>query len=77
MLLSVAVVVGSPAFMLTLAMALAMAKHFKVVTVELVAIKTLTLKPFLVHTTSQSVVVVLAVFMAGVQPLELQQLVLV
>jgi hypothetical protein len=76
MLLSVAVVVGSPVSMLTLVMELVGVKHFKEVMVEPVDIKTLTLKPFLVLTILQSVAVVLAVFMAEVQLQEMQQLVL-
>jgi hypothetical protein len=57
MLLSLVVAVASLVPILTLVMALDMAKRFKVATVELVAIKTLTLRHFLVHTTLQSVAV--------------------
>jgi hypothetical protein len=78
MLLSVAVEVVTLASILTLVMALAMAKHFRVVTVEPVVTVTLTLKLFLEPITLQSVVAELLESMAvQVQPLELQQLVLV
>jgi hypothetical protein len=52
-------------------------KRSLVVMVELVVIKTLTLKLFLVHTTLQSVVGVLVLLQDQLQLLELQQLVLV
>jgi hypothetical protein len=78
MLLSVAVVEDTQVSMLTLVMALDMAKHFKVVTVELVVIKTLTLRPLLDLTTLQSVAVeLLESMVVQTQLLELQQLVLV
>jgi hypothetical protein len=69
--------VDTQVFLLTLMMVLAMAKRSLVVMVEPVAIKTLTLKLFLVHTTSQLVAVVLVVLTEEIQLLEAQQLVLV
>jgi hypothetical protein len=78
MLLSLVVVEDTQVSMLTLVMALDMAKHFKVVTVELVAIKMLTLKRLLALTTLQSVAVeLLESMVVQTQLLELQQLVLV
>jgi hypothetical protein len=78
MLLSLVVVVDTQVSLLTLMMELDMAKHFKVVTVEPVAIKTLTLRLFLALITLQSVVVELLEPLAvQTQLQELQQLVLV
>jgi hypothetical protein len=77
MLLLLVVVVVLIVPILTLAVALDMAKHFKVVMVEQVATVMLTLRHFLVHTTLQSVVAVLVVLVEEVQLQEMQQLVLV
>jgi hypothetical protein len=78
MLLSVVVAVAGLAFMLILVMALDGDKHFLVELVEQVATETLTLKPFLVHITSQSVVEeLLELTEEQVLPTELQQQVLV
>jgi hypothetical protein len=57
MLLSLVVAVALLVPILTLVMALDMAKRFKVVTVEPVDTVTLTLRHFLVHTILQSVAV--------------------
>jgi hypothetical protein len=77
MLSSVAVAVVLEVLLLTLTMEQVTDKRSLVVMVELVVIKTLTLKLFLVHTTLQSVVGVLVLLQDQLQLLELQQLVLV
>jgi hypothetical protein len=77
MLLSVVVAVASQVSILTLLMVLVGVRRSLVDLVELVAIKMLTLKHFLVHTALQSVAVVPVESMEEAQALEPQQLALV
>jgi hypothetical protein len=74
----VAAAVVTLASLLTLVTALVGVKHFKAVMVEQVVTKMVTLKPFLVHTTLQSVVAeLLESTVDQVQLMEVQQLALV